>query len=113
MARSIRNLMSPAQGGAVADLVRPDRVHRLVYTDPDIFADEMAKVFGRGWTYVAHESEIPSPNDFRTGHLGLRPVIVARDARGSINVLFNRCTHRAATVCRLEQGNAKSFQFPR
>jgi phenylpropionate dioxygenase-like ring-hydroxylating dioxygenase large terminal subunit len=99
-------------GDSIEALVRPDRVHRLVYTDPGIFADEMVKVFGRVWTYVAHDSEIPNPNDFRTGYLGLRPIIVARDRRGAVNVLFNRCTHRAATVCRVERGNAKSFQCP-
>jgi phenylpropionate dioxygenase-like ring-hydroxylating dioxygenase large terminal subunit len=97
---------------SVDDLVRPDRVHRLVYTDPEIFAREMTRVFGWTWTYCGHESEIPAPNDYRTGYLGTRPVILSRDAHGELHVLFNRCTHRAATVCRLERGNAKSFQCP-
>lgn len=97
---------------AVDDLVRADRVHRLVYTDPAIFAAEMTKVFGHTWVYCAHDSEIPEPNDFKTGYLGLRPVIICRDRHGDVAVLFNRCAHRGATVCRLERGNAKSFQCP-
>jgi phenylpropionate dioxygenase-like ring-hydroxylating dioxygenase large terminal subunit len=96
----------------VHDLVRVDRVHRLAYTDPDVFAAEMVKVFGQTWVYCAHDSELPNPNDFKTGHLGLRPIIVCRERGGRVCVLFNRCTHRAATVCRVERGNAKSFQCP-
>jgi phenylpropionate dioxygenase-like ring-hydroxylating dioxygenase large terminal subunit len=96
----------------VDDLVRSDRVHRLAYTDPDIFAAEMTKVFANTWVYLLHDSEIPAPNDFKTGYLGLRPIITCRDSGGQVHVLFNRCTHRAATVCRLERGNAKSFQCP-
>jgi hypothetical protein len=32
-------------------LVRDDRVHS-VYTDQQIFADEMERVFHRGWVFV-------------------------------------------------------------
>jgi phenylpropionate dioxygenase-like ring-hydroxylating dioxygenase large terminal subunit len=103
-------------GGSVRsrwdDLVRADRVHRLVYTDPAVFDEEMVKVFGAVWVYVAHESELPSPNDFKTAYLGRRPIIVTRDARGKLHALFNRCAHRGATVCRTERGSAKIFTCP-
>ena len=39
-----------------AALVRDDRVHRSVYTDPAIFDLEMDRIFGRAWIYVGHES---------------------------------------------------------
>ncbi len=94
------------------DLVRPDRVHRLLYVDRDIFAEEMTTIFGRTWVYLAHESQLPGPNSFRTGRLGLRPVIVTRDRDGVFHALLNRCAHRAATVCREESGTARSFQCP-
>src|SRR4051794_24711998 len=45
------------------DLVQPDRVHRLVYTDARIFSAELRDLFGRVWVYVGHESEIPQAND--------------------------------------------------
>ena len=44
---------------AVADLVQPDRVHRAVFVDPTIFELEMQRIFGGGWIYVGHESEVP------------------------------------------------------
>ncbi len=93
-------------------LVQEDRVHRALYTDPAIFAAEMSHIFGSTWVYVAHESEIPNANDFITRKLGLRPVIVLRDANDKLRVLFNRCTHRGTTLCRQEKGNARAFQCP-
>ncbi len=94
------------------ELVQEDRVHRLLYTDPAIFAAEMTHIFGATWVYLAHESQIPENNDFITRQLGLRPLIVLRDSQGKIRALFNRCTHRGTTLCRFEKGNAKSFQCP-
>jgi phenylpropionate dioxygenase-like ring-hydroxylating dioxygenase large terminal subunit len=93
-------------------LVRGDYVHRTLYTDPSVFDKEMVRVFGGTWTYVAHESQIPKPDDFVTTQLGIRPVIVTRDSRGQIHVLLNRCTHRGSTVCRESSGSAKRFQCP-
>ena len=93
-------------------LVFEDRAHRLLYTDPAIFAEEMRKIFGAVWVYLAHESEIPERDDYVTARLGLRPIIVTRDSAGAIRALFNRCTHRGTTVCRLGKGSAKSFQCP-
>lgn len=94
----------------LAELVQPHRVHRSIYVDPAIFAEEMEKIFGGTWVYMAHESQIQEPNDFITTKLGLRPVIVSRDGDGAIHVLFNRCAHRASTVCQQESGTAKNFQ---
>jgi phenylpropionate dioxygenase-like ring-hydroxylating dioxygenase large terminal subunit len=94
------------------ELVHPDRVHASLYTDRDVFAREMEQVFGGTWTYLAHESEIPGPHDFVRRRLGLRPVIVTRDGDGQVHALVNRCTHRGATVCRVESGTARRFVCP-
>jgi phenylpropionate dioxygenase-like ring-hydroxylating dioxygenase large terminal subunit len=93
-------------------LVQEDRVHRLIYTDAAVFDAEMRHIFGGTWVYLAHESQIPNANDFITGKLGLRPLIITRDAQGVIRALYNRCTHRGTTLCRWDKGNAKSFQCP-
>ena len=94
------------------ELVQEDRVNRLIYTDPAIFDAEMQHVFGGTWVYLAHESQIPNNNDFITGKLGLRPLIITRDANGVIRALYNRCTHRGTTLCRWNKGSTKSFQCP-
>lgn len=97
---------------ALDELVQEDRVHRLIYTDPGIFEEEMTKIFGGTWVYLAHASQIPKPDDFVTARLGLRPLIVVRDSAGVVRALFNRCTHRGATLCREERGSAKTFRCP-
>ena len=38
------------------ELIRPDRVHGSLYSDPGIFANELQKIWYRTWVYVGHES---------------------------------------------------------
>jgi phenylpropionate dioxygenase-like ring-hydroxylating dioxygenase large terminal subunit len=98
-------------GFSISDVLREDRVHGRIYTDPDIFELEMERIFGRCWVYVGHESEISEPGDYKSTWIGGQPVILTRDAdEGEIHVLYNRCRHRAATVCQQERGNANYFR---
>lgn len=94
------------------DRLREDRLHASLYTDPDIFHREIDKIFHGGWVWVAHESEIPLPGDFKTTEIGLSPIIVTRAKNGSVHVLLNRCRHKAATVCERQRGNTSSFTCP-
>lgn len=93
-------------------LIETDRVHRTLYTDEAIFREEMNKIYGGTWTYLAHESELPKANDFVRRTLGLRPIIVSRDRDGTVHGLLNRCPHRGATVCRDESGSTRRFTCP-
>jgi phenylpropionate dioxygenase-like ring-hydroxylating dioxygenase large terminal subunit len=95
-----------------AGLVRDDRVHTALYRDPAIFAAEMDRIFAQTWVWVAHESEVPTPNSFRTSHVGRQPVIVTRDRNGQVHVLLNRCRHRAASVCEQQRGRTSVFVCP-
>ena len=74
--------------------IRTDRVHGSLYVDPAVFADEMSRIFTRGWVFVGHDSEIPEPGDWLTRRLGREPVIFVRDRDGTLRVLANRCAHR-------------------
>lgn len=96
----------------LASLVESDRVAGTLYTDPELFEREMDRIFHRTWVWVAHESEIAKPGDFKTAWVGRRPVIVSRDRRGGINVLLNRCRHRGASVCEVPKGNGNGFTCP-
>ena len=94
-------------------LYSPDsKVATAMYEDPDLFAQEMEKIFKRTWVWIAHESEFPDKGSFRLSNVGLEPVIVVRDRKGVIHCLVNRCRHRAATVCEVKQGKTASFQCP-
>lgn len=93
-------------------LVKEDMVHRRLYTDPTIFAEEMRRIYGRAWVFIGHESEIPNPGDFKTDEIAGQPVIMVRHTDGQIRVLFNRCLHRGAVVCELATGNTPQFRCP-
>ena len=90
----------------IAALVEPDRVHRKAYVDPDIFELEMERIFERLWIYVGHESQVKNPGDFYLARIGRQPMMMVRDRRGDIHVLYNRCPHRGARICSARRGNA-------
>ena len=93
-------------------LVKEDRVHISLYTDPSVFTEEMDKIFHRGWVYVGHQGEVPNPGDFRLKRIGLQPVIMceismARFNCSSIAVVIagrqfakrSRVTHAPSVAC--------------
>jgi phenylpropionate dioxygenase-like ring-hydroxylating dioxygenase large terminal subunit len=92
--------------------VQPDRVHRSVYADPAIFELEMARIFGRAWLVLGHESQVRKAGDYFTTRMGLEPVVVVRHEDGSVRVLVNRCAHRGSMVCAEGHGNAERFVCP-
>jgi benzoate/toluate 1,2-dioxygenase subunit alpha len=88
------------------------RVHRDVFSDPELFELEMKYVFERTWHFLALESQIPKANDFVTATIGRTPVLVARGPDGRVRAFVNACRHKGATVCRLSEGNAKYHVCP-
>ena len=99
-------------GSLVRDEPHVFRVHGRAYTDRAIFDLEQKKIFSKTWIFVAHESELPAAGDFKTAHIGLQPVIVARGEQGVVSVMLNRCVHRGASVCRERNGNTTQFTCP-
>jgi phenylpropionate dioxygenase-like ring-hydroxylating dioxygenase large terminal subunit len=91
-------------------LVLDDRIHGRLYYDPEIFREEIEKIWHREWVYVAHESEVPETGDYVTRQIGIQPVIVSRDEDGKIHLLLNRCVHRGNTVCQSDRGNSHAFR---
>ena len=80
-------------------LIEATRVHGSLYTDPQVFAEELERIFLKGWVFVGHESEIPRPGDWVARKLGLEPVLMLRDRDGQVQVLANRCAHRGTMLC--------------
>ena len=85
------------------------KLDRNVFVDQSIYQDELEKIFGRAWLNIAHRSLIPNPNDFFLSYMGEDPVIVTRDAKGTIHAFLNMCRHRGNRVVRADDGNAKNF----
>jgi salicylate 5-hydroxylase large subunit len=84
-----------------------------LYTDPDIFATEMRRIFfGAAWSYAGLAAELPAVGDFKTTVIGNRSVIIARDDDGQIYGFANQCAHRGVKFCRREFGNTRFFVCP-
>lgn len=95
-----------------AALIRDDRVHGSLYTDANVFAAELERIWYRTWVFVGHTSEIPQPNDFVLKSIGPQPVIMTHSRDGVVRLLVNRCSHRANLVCDLDHGNASTLRCP-
>jgi len=76
-------------------------VYRLppeAYHDPAWYARERSELFGRTWNLVGHVSECPQPGDYITAQVGNDPVVVVRQADGTLRGLLNICRHRGMVV---------------
>jgi len=101
-----------SNASTVDKLIEPGRVHGSLYYDPEIFKEEIKKIWFKTWVYIGHESEIPNPNDYVTKSVGTMPILMVRDRSGEIQLLMNRCPHRGNAVCIIEKGNKSSFTCP-
>lgn len=107
------NMIAPVQTRIdYRHLVQDGRLHGSLYTDPDIFSDEMEKIFHRGWSFVAHDSEIPNSGDFVVRRVGTQTLLAVRRKDGEIGIYYNRCPHRGASLCQSASGNRSRITCP-
>src|SRR5262245_10943277 len=85
------------------------KIDRRIFIDQAIYDEEMAKIFGRAWLMIGHESLVPKVNDFFHTYMGEDPVILTRDSQGQLHALLNMCRHRGNRVTRCDDGNARRF----
>ena len=97
---------------ALSRLVQPARVHRRIYTDPEIFELELQRIFASTWVYVGHESQIPNPGDYKRSVIGEKSIIVVRGADGAVHGLLNQCAHRGAELCQGFSGSVRELMCP-
>ena len=100
-------ILSPWESG------NSSRVPAGIYTDPAIFSRELERIFyGPHWSYVGLEIEVPEPGCFKRTAIGERSVIMIRNRKGELNVLENRCAHRAMRFCQERTGKLKTLVCP-
>ncbi len=92
----------PPAGAITVPLIPTGR-----YTDPAFHELERARVFGRTWLFVGHESEWPDSGSYRLTTRSGAPIVVVRGEDGILRGFYNACRHRGAPVTRDECGTAR------
>lgn len=83
-----------------------------LFGNADLYQEELRRIFGRCWVFMAHESEVAANGDYVLRRIGEDNFVVARDERGEIHVLFDACRHRGVQICRSDSGNTSHFRCP-
>jgi benzoate/toluate 1,2-dioxygenase subunit alpha len=108
-----RTIMSQPAGADVARYVddRPEegifRVHKDVYSDPEVFEMEIRYIFERTWCFLGHESQVAKPHDWLSTFIARTPILVTRDGAGQVRAFINACRHKGAKLTRTERGNRR------
>ncbi|MCP4327239.1 MAG: Rieske 2Fe-2S domain-containing protein [Alphaproteobacteria bacterium] len=73
---------------------------------------EREAMFAREWICVGRADEIAAHGDYLTHNIAGVPIIVVRQADGSIKAFVNACAHRFTRLLSDETGSRKRFTCP-
>ena len=51
-------------------------ISREIFTNAELYQEELEKLFTRAWLFIGHESQIPNDGDFFLSRMGSESVIM-------------------------------------
>lgn len=76
-----------------------------LYTDPQVYEIEKARIFYRTWQFVAHKSSFQQPGDYVTAQICDQNLFVMMGGDGELRAFYNVCQHRAHELLPPGSGN--------
>lgn len=86
-------------------------VHKSVYSN-EAFDEEIPRLLGKVWLFVAHESDFPEVGSFMAPTVAGDPILLSKAEDGVIRAFYNTCRHRGAIVASQDEGTARGFLCP-
>ena len=88
-------------------------MERGYYTSPNVFAQEVARIFNREWFCAGHTSRIRNPGNFFVVEAFGESILILRDHKNEVRAFYNICRHRGTHLCETQEGRfSKSIQCP-
>ena len=83
------------------------------YTSPEIYAEELERVFSRRWVAVGRADEISDPGDYLLRTIAGESVILVRGRDRVLRAFYNVCRHRGTRLCEEPHGRfSETIQCP-
>ncbi|MTI43014.1 Rieske 2Fe-2S family protein [Roseibium hamelinense] len=87
-------------------------LEQAFYTDAEIFALDLEKIFYRDWLFAIPACEIPKSGNYVTHKIGAYRIVIVRGADGVIRAFHNSCRHRGSILCKAQKGSAPKLVCP-
>lgn len=102
-------LLDYAENGTTYQSDKITTVPTSSYTDPEIWQQEVDKVFKTLPLCLATTAELREVNSYKALDAVGLPVLITRGKDGKVRAFLNVCSHRAASVASKGCGSAKRF----
>jgi len=110
--RNVKRMMEHVENGTTDWAEDTMIIASTEYTDQNYWEREMDATFRKLPILVGMTQEIPQTGDFKSLDVLDIPLIMSRQADGSVKVFMNVCSHRGMTLVHEESGNKRVFSCP-
>jgi phenylpropionate dioxygenase-like ring-hydroxylating dioxygenase large terminal subunit len=104
--------VSPLPRQSAADPDADWSLPAWLYSDPEFFQVEMARVMRPSWQVVCHLSDVAGPGDFHTLEFLGESVVVVRGEDDVVRAFANVCRHRGSRILDGASGCVKKLTCP-
>jgi Rieske 2Fe-2S family protein len=83
------------------------------YTAPEVYAEELERIFAERWICAGRADEIANPGDYVLRPIAGDSVILVRGRDGVLRAFYNVCRHRGTRLCEEPRGRfSETIQCP-